>query len=57
MLRSHLASFMTIGVMWLTHHRLFTLINKKDDEPDVYSQPGDLPIWDSGEPLTYLADA
>lgn len=25
------ASFMTIGVMWLNHHRLFTLINKKDD--------------------------
>jgi uncharacterized membrane protein len=26
-----LASFMTIGVMWLNHHRLFTLIDKKDD--------------------------
>ena len=26
-----LASFMTIGVMWLNHHRLFTLINKNDD--------------------------
>jgi uncharacterized membrane protein len=26
-----LASFMTIGVMWLNHHRLFTLINEKDD--------------------------
>lgn len=26
-----LASFMTIGVMWLNHHRLFTLINKCDD--------------------------
>ncbi|HET6761405.1 MAG TPA: TMEM175 family protein [Gemmatimonadaceae bacterium] len=26
-----LASFMTIGVMWLNHHRLFTLINKRDD--------------------------
>jgi len=26
-----LASFMTIGVMWLNHHRLFILINKKDD--------------------------
>jgi len=26
-----LASFMTIGVMWLNHHRLFSLINKKDD--------------------------
>ena len=25
------ASFMTIGVMWLNHHRLFTLINQKDD--------------------------
>jgi uncharacterized membrane protein len=25
------ASFMTIGVMWLNHHRLFTLINKCDD--------------------------
>ena len=25
------ASFMTIGVMWLNHHRLFTLIKKKDD--------------------------
>ena len=26
-----LASFMTIGVMWLNHHRLFTLIDKCDD--------------------------
>jgi uncharacterized membrane protein len=26
-----LASFMTIGIMWLNHHRLFTLIYKKDD--------------------------
>jgi uncharacterized membrane protein len=26
-----LASFLTIGVMWLNHHRLFTLINKSDD--------------------------
>jgi uncharacterized membrane protein len=26
-----LASFMTIGVMWLNHHRLFSLINTKDD--------------------------
>jgi TMEM175 potassium channel family protein len=26
-----LASFMTIGVMWLNHHRLFALISKKDD--------------------------
>jgi len=26
-----LASFMTIGVMWLNHHRLFTLIRKSDD--------------------------
>ena len=26
-----LASFMTIGIMWLNHHRLFTLISKKDD--------------------------
>jgi uncharacterized membrane protein len=26
-----LASFMTIGVLWLNHHRLFSLINKKDD--------------------------
>jgi uncharacterized membrane protein len=26
-----LASFMTIGVMWLNHHRLFSLIVKKDD--------------------------
>jgi uncharacterized membrane protein len=26
-----LASFMTIGVMWLNHHRLFTLISKRDD--------------------------
>ena len=25
------ASFMTIGVMWLNHHRLFTLITKSDD--------------------------
>lgn len=26
-----LATFMTIGIMWLNHHRLFTLINKNDD--------------------------
>ena len=26
-----LASFMTIGVMWLNHHRLFSLIEKRDD--------------------------
>jgi len=26
-----LASFMTIGVMWLNHHRLFTLISKRHD--------------------------
>jgi len=26
-----LASFITIGVMWLNHHRLFTLIDKTDD--------------------------
>jgi uncharacterized membrane protein len=26
-----LASFMTIGVMWVNHHRLFTLIKKYDD--------------------------
>ncbi len=25
------ASFLTIGVMWLNHHRLFTLINRSDD--------------------------
>jgi TMEM175 potassium channel family protein len=26
-----LASFLTIGVMWINHHRLFTLIEKCDD--------------------------
>ena len=26
-----LASFMTIGVMWLNHHRLFSMIERKDD--------------------------
>jgi uncharacterized membrane protein len=26
-----LASFMTIGVMWLNHHRLFSMISKRDD--------------------------
>jgi uncharacterized membrane protein len=26
-----LASFLTIGVMWINHHRLFTLISKADD--------------------------
>jgi uncharacterized membrane protein len=26
-----LASFMTIGVMWVNHHRLFTLIDRSDD--------------------------
>ena len=28
---AYVASFMTIGVMWLNHHRLFTLIDKCDD--------------------------
>ena len=26
-----LASFMTIGVMWLNHHRLFSMVTRKDD--------------------------
>lgn len=26
-----LASFMTIGVMWLNHHRLFSMVSRKDD--------------------------
>jgi uncharacterized membrane protein len=28
---AYLASFITIGVMWLNHHRLFTLVVKQDD--------------------------
>jgi TMEM175 potassium channel family protein len=28
---AYIASFITIGVMWLNHHRLFTLIVKNDD--------------------------
>jgi uncharacterized membrane protein len=28
---AYVASFVTIGVMWLNHHRLFTLIRKSDD--------------------------
>jgi uncharacterized membrane protein len=28
---AYVASFMTIGVMWLNHHRLFTLIHRSDD--------------------------
>lgn len=28
---AYFASFATIGVMWLNHHRLFTLIQKSDD--------------------------
>ena len=28
---AYFASFATIGVMWLNHHRLFTLIEKNDD--------------------------
>jgi uncharacterized membrane protein len=32
-----LASFMTIGVMWLNHHRLFSLIVKKDDGLIVFN--------------------
>jgi len=31
------ASFMTIGVMWLNHHRLFTLIAKNDDGLILYN--------------------
>src|SRR5262245_38813706 len=26
-----LATFMTIGIMWINHHRLFTLIDRSDD--------------------------
>ena len=32
-----LASFMTIGLMWLNHHRLFSLIVKKDDGLIVFN--------------------
>jgi uncharacterized membrane protein len=32
-----IASFMTIGVMWLNHHRLFSLIAKKDDGLIVFN--------------------
>jgi uncharacterized membrane protein len=32
-----LASFMTIGVMWLNHHRLFSLIVEKDDALIVFN--------------------
>jgi len=32
-----LASLMTIGVMWLNHHRLFSLINKKDDGLSMFN--------------------
>jgi uncharacterized membrane protein len=28
---AYVASFMTIGVMWVNHHRLFTLIHRSDD--------------------------
>ncbi len=32
-----IASFMTIGVMWLNHHRLFSLIQKSDDGLILYN--------------------
>jgi uncharacterized membrane protein len=34
---AYFASFMTIGVMWLNHHRLFTLIQKCDDVLIVFN--------------------
>jgi uncharacterized membrane protein len=34
---AYLASFLTIGVMWLNHHRLFTLIVKNDDGLSAYN--------------------
>jgi hypothetical protein len=41
-----LASFMTIGIMWLNHHRLFTLINKKDDWLIALNLTVRLHAWD-----------
>jgi uncharacterized membrane protein len=34
---AYFASFATIGVMWLNHHRLFTLIAKNDDGLAAYN--------------------
>jgi uncharacterized membrane protein len=34
---AYFASFITIGVMWLNHHRLFTLIVKNDDGLSAYN--------------------
>jgi uncharacterized membrane protein len=34
---AYLASFLTIGVMWLNHHRLFTLIVKTDEGLNAYN--------------------
>lgn len=36
---------------------LLALIAKLLGQPDIYSQPGNLPIWDADEPLTNRADS
>ena len=33
----YLSSFATIGIMWMNHHRLFTLIRKADDRLLLYN--------------------
>src|SRR5688572_10086401 len=34
---AYFASFATIGVMWLNHHRLYTLIERNDDGLHAYN--------------------
>jgi uncharacterized membrane protein len=34
---AYVASFASIGVMWLNHHRLFQLIERKDDTLNTYN--------------------
>jgi uncharacterized membrane protein len=34
---AYFASFATIGVMWLNHHRLYTLIEKNDDTLNAFN--------------------
>jgi uncharacterized membrane protein len=53
---AYVASFATIGVMWLNHHRLFTLIVKNDDGIVAFNLLLLLPISWMPFPTALLAE-
>jgi len=53
---AYVASFATIGVMWLNHHRLFTLIVKNDDRIIAFNLLLLLPISWMPFPTALLAE-